>query len=113
MSRPFEEMSTLDRLVHEPARLAILTALAACRGCDFVYLQSLTAISKGNLSNHLQKLQEGDLVTIEKGHKGRVPHTTIRLTPKGRSAIDAHWRRLENLRVAANEWRPKSEPQET
>ena len=84
MSKPFEDMSTLDRLVHEPARLAILTALAACRGCDFLYLQSLTAISKGNLSNHLQRLDEGGLVNIEKGLKGRVPQTTLRLTPKGR-----------------------------
>jgi DNA-binding MarR family transcriptional regulator len=106
MSEPFEEMTTLDRLVHEPARLAILTALAACRGCDFVYLQSLTAITKGNLSNHLLKLQEGGLVDIEKGFKGRVPHTTIRLTAKGRAAIDRHWQRLEDLRAAAQAWRP-------
>jgi DNA-binding MarR family transcriptional regulator len=112
MSKPFEEMSNLDRLVHEPARLAILTALASCKGCDFVYLQSLTAITKGNLSNHLQKLQDGELVTLEKGYKGRVPQTTIRLTPKGRSAIERHWRRLEELRTAANAWRPKAEHQE-
>jgi DNA-binding MarR family transcriptional regulator len=112
MSKPFEEISGFDRLVHEPARLAILTALSACRGCDFVYLQSLTAISKGNLSNHLQKLDEGGLVEIEKGFKGRVPNTTIRLTPKGRTAIDRHWRRLEELREAANAWQPKPRLQE-
>jgi len=100
-------MSGLDRLVHEPARLAILTALSACRGCDFVYLQSLTAITKGNLSNHLQKLGDGGLVVIEKGYKGRVPNTMIRLTPRGRAAIDRHWRRLEELREAASSWQHK------
>lgn len=110
MSKPFEDMSTLDRLVHEPARLAILTALAACRGCDFLYLQSLTAITKGNLSNHLQKLEEGGLVDIEKGFKGRVPQTTLRLTAKGRLAIERHWRHLDELRVAAKAWQPQ--PQE-
>ncbi len=112
MSKPFEEMSTLDRLVHEPARLAILTALSACRGADFVFLQSLTAITKGNLSNHLGKLADGELVSIEKGYKGRVPHTIVRLTPKGRAAIQGHWRRLEELRAAAKEWQPTQEPQE-
>ena len=112
MSKPFEDMSTLNRLVHEPARLAILTALSACRGCDFVYLQSLTALTKGNLSNHLQKLDEGGLVEIEKGFKGRVSQTTIRLTPKGRAAIDRHWRRLDELREAAKAWQAPRQPQE-
>jgi DNA-binding MarR family transcriptional regulator len=105
-------MSTLDRLVHEPARLAILTALAACRSCDFVYLQSLTAISKGNLSNHLQKLEDAELLLLEKGFKGRFPQTTIRLTPRGKTAIDRHWRRLEELHAAANTWQPDHRPQE-
>lgn len=106
MSNPFEDLSTLDRLVHEPARLAILTALSACRGCDFVYLQSLTGLSKGNLSNHLAKLQDGALIDVDKGFRGRVPNTTLRLTPKGRAAIERHWKRLEDLRAAADAWRP-------
>jgi DNA-binding MarR family transcriptional regulator len=106
MSMPFDDMSTLDRLVHEPSRLTILTALSACRYCDFVFMQSVTHISKGNLSNHLQKLEDGGLVEIEKGYKGRVPRTTVRITPKGRSALDRHWRRLEELRNAGKEWQP-------
>jgi DNA-binding MarR family transcriptional regulator len=110
MLTPFEEMTTLDRLVHEPARLAILTALSVCRSCDFVYLQSLTALSKGNLSNHLQRLQEADLVNIDKGFKGRMPQTTVRLTEKGRQAIDAHWKRLADLNTGAREWRLKQQP---
>jgi DNA-binding MarR family transcriptional regulator len=99
---PFEEMSSLDRLLHEPARLAILTALSACRSCDFIYLQSLTAITKGNLSNHLQRLEEAGLVTIVKRFRGRTPQTVASLTASGREAIDRHWRRLETLRLKAN-----------
>ncbi len=99
---PFEEMSSLDRLLHEPARLAILTALSACRSCDFTYLQSLTAITKGNLSNHLQKLEQAALVTIVKRFRGRIPQTVVSLTGSGREAIDRHWRRLETLRLKAN-----------
>jgi len=106
MSTPFEEMSALDRLLHEPARLAILTALSACRSCDFVYLQSLTAISKGNMSNHLQKLEQAGLVRIVKTFRGRIPHTVVTLTARGRDAIDRHWAHLETLRVQAKAFRP-------
>jgi DNA-binding MarR family transcriptional regulator len=112
MSELFEEISSFDRLVHEPARLAILTALLACRSCDFLFMQSITHITKGNLSNHLQKLEEGGLVEIGKGYKGRVPKTTLKLTSKGRSAVERHWRRLQTLRAAAEEWLPEPVPHE-
>ena len=101
---PFEEMSTLDRLVHEPSRLAILTALAACRAADYLYLQSLTGLTKGNLSGHLGKLEAGKLVTITKSFKGKVPNTNIAITPEGKDAIRRHWKRLEQLRRAAGRW---------
>jgi len=54
MSAPFERLAELDRLVHEPARLAIMTALSACERADFLYLQRLTGLSRGNLSSHLE-----------------------------------------------------------
>ncbi|HKE94936.1 MAG TPA: transcriptional regulator, partial [Povalibacter sp.] len=101
-----------DRLVHEPARLAILTALSACRDCDFTFMQAITHITKGNLSNHLLKLEEGQLVEIQKGYKGRTPRTRIRITAKGRAAIDTYWRRLEQLRTAARDWHPQARTQE-
>ena len=101
---PFEEMSWLDRLVHDPARLAILTALAACRSADFLFLLSLTGLTKGNLSGHLSKLEQGGLVTIAKSFKGKVPHTSISLTTSGRDAIRTHWKRLEQLHRAARRW---------
>lgn len=105
MAAPFEVLSALDRLVHEPARLAILTALSACRYADFLFLQSLTGLGKGNLSSHLEKLEEAGLVRIEKGFHGKVPLTRVHLTPEGRQAIDAHWRRLEGFRKALRGWR--------
>jgi DNA-binding MarR family transcriptional regulator len=113
-ARPYAPADLLlsDQSLGTSARLAILTALAACRSCDFVYLQSLTAISKGNLSNHLQKLEDAGFLLTEKGFKGRFPQTTIRLTPRGRTAIDRQWRHLEELRNAANAWQPWHQPQE-
>jgi len=61
MPEPFQELAGLDRLVHEPARLAILTSLGACSSADFLFLQRLTGLSKGNLSSHLAKLEEAGL----------------------------------------------------
>jgi DNA-binding MarR family transcriptional regulator len=108
MPPPFEELSSLDRLVHEPARLAILTALSSCRTADFLYLRSLTGLTSGNLSQHLGKLERGGLIAVEKAFKGKVPHTSIELTPQGRETIRRHWRRLEQLHKAAAAWRPFS-----
>ncbi len=105
MSAPFEELSTLDRLIHEPARLSILSALAACRRADFLFLQSVTGLTKGNLSNHLTKLEQAGLVRIEKAFRGRVPITSVHSTPQGRRGIERHWRRLEELRKATRAWR--------
>jgi DNA-binding MarR family transcriptional regulator len=104
VSSPFEDITNLDRLIHEPARLAILTALDACRHADFMYLQSLTGLAKGNLSQHLAKLEAADLISLTRGFAGKLPKTVARLTPSGRLAIRAHWRRLEQTRKAASGW---------
>jgi len=106
MSHPFEQLADLDRLVHEPARLAILTALAACRSADFLYLQRITGLSKGNLSSHLSKLETAEMVTVEKEFVGKIPNTRIGITRAGRSAVERHWKRLDQLRQASLEWSP-------
>jgi DNA-binding transcriptional ArsR family regulator len=106
---PFEELSNLDRLVHEPARLAILTALASCASADFLFLQSLTGLTKGNLNGHLSKLEQGGLIHVEKTFKGKVPRTEVRLSTSGHESIARHWERLTALRQAAREWQKLAE----
>jgi DNA-binding transcriptional ArsR family regulator len=104
MSAPFEELTRLDRIVHEPARLAIVTALAACAEADFVFLQRLTGLSKGNLGSHLGKLEIAGLVTITKTFEGKQPRTTARLTDAGVAAVERHWDQLERLRRETRDW---------
>src|ERR1044072_7314480 len=104
MSGPFEALANLDRLIHEPARFAILTALSECRAADFVYLQSLVGISYGNLSQHLAKLQSAGLIDIEKTIRRNMPRTLIRMTRAGRLAIQEDWRRLPVTRREAARW---------
>jgi DNA-binding MarR family transcriptional regulator len=91
----------LDRLVHEPGRLAILTVLSAVRDADFVFLQRTSGLTKGNLSSHLAKLEHAGLVTIEKRFVRKKPNTSVALTPAGRRRIADHWERLERLKELA------------
>ena len=75
----------LDRVIHEKARLGVLTSLMAHpKGLAFADLRKLCGLTDGNLSRHLQVLQEAELVEIIKGYEGNRPHTTCRLTPRGR-----------------------------
>ena len=87
----------LDRLVHEPGRLAILTVLSSVTDADFIFLQRATGLSKGNLSSHLSKLEEAGLVEIEKRFVRKKPNTNIALTEEGRARIARHWEQLDQL----------------
>lgn len=104
MALPFARLAELDRVVHEPARLAILTALDACRSADFLFLQRLTGLTKGNLSSHLSKLESAELIVIEKEFVAKVPNTHVSLTRAGRAAITQHWSKLEKLRNESLQW---------
>jgi len=93
-----KEAPVLDRLIHEPGRLAILTVLSSVTDADFVFLQRATGLTKGNLSSHLTKLEEAGLVTIEKRFIRKKPNTNVALTKVGRERIADHWAQLERLR---------------
>jgi DNA-binding transcriptional ArsR family regulator len=75
----------LDRVLHEKARLGILTSLAAHpRGLAFANLKQLCGLTDGNLSRHLQVLEEAGVVEINKTFERKRPLTTCRLTRAGR-----------------------------
>jgi DNA-binding transcriptional ArsR family regulator len=98
VTTPYEDLSALNRLVHEPARLAILTALSACDEADFTFLLNITGLTKGNLSSHLTKLEQGGLVIIRKTFEGRIPVTYARISLDGQTALEEYWARLERVR---------------
>jgi DNA-binding MarR family transcriptional regulator len=88
----------LDKLIHEPARLAIMTVMSSVQTADFVFLQRTTGLTKGNLSSHLTKLEEAGLVRIEKRFVLKKPNTNVELTPVGKERIAQHWHQLERLK---------------
>ncbi len=104
MPTPFEELANLDKLIHEPARLSILTALSVCESADFLSLRRLTGLSDGNLSVQLSKLEEAGLVEIQKQFVARKPNTRVKITKKGSAAVQRHWEQLNAIRQNADAW---------
>lgn len=81
----------LDRVLHEKARLGIVTSLAArSEGLLFTDLKSLCNLTDGNLSRHLAVLQEAQIVLIQKGKRGKRPQTLCRLSQMGRKRYLAY-----------------------
>lgn len=101
---PFERLAELDKLIHEPARLSILTALSSCGRADFPFLRRLTGLTKGNLSSHLSRLEDAGLIDIEKRFENKTPVTTASLSEDGRRTIARYWDELQALREQANRW---------
>jgi DNA-binding MarR family transcriptional regulator len=88
----------LERVIHEKARLSILSSLAAHRdGLVFNDLKELCSLTDGNLSRHLQLLQESKLVEVWKGYKNNRPQTLVRLTDAGRKRFLEYISVLENI----------------
>lgn len=86
-------MSELNPLIHQPTRLRIMAALVSLDSSEkanFGFLRDLLELTDGNLSVHLQKLEEAGYVNIEKTFEGRRPKTWVSVTVEGRSAFSAH-----------------------
>jgi DNA-binding MarR family transcriptional regulator len=81
---------TLDRLIHEPARLVLMANLAVVDEADFVYLSRQTGFTAGNISSHMARLENAGYVELEKGFAGRRPRTVYRLTAAGREAFERY-----------------------
>ena len=82
-----QPIGNIDRLIHEPARLMILAHLYVVESADFLFLMRQTGLTWGNLSSHMSKLEAAGYVNIEKGFKGKKPHTMLRITDEGRAAL--------------------------
>ena len=91
------ELVGIDRIIHEPARAAIMAVLYGVESADFKFLLNATQLTKGNLSAHARKLAKSEYLTITKSFRENYPHTEYRLTHKGRVAFRAYVKRLRAL----------------
>ena len=92
-----QKVIEVDRLVHEPARLLIMTILSAVDGADFLYLQRETGLTKGNLSSHLSKLESAGYVDIIKTYRGKIPLTLCELTSAGQKEFSNYRQQLKYI----------------
>ena len=92
--------SALDPLIHVPTRLKIVATLAvlsAGETLSFTRLQTMIGLTPGNLTIHLQKLEQARYINSEKIKSGTTPTTVIALTEQGRAALDTYRRALRDL----------------
>ena len=87
----------IDKLIHEPARLLIISHLYVIEAADFVFLRNQTELTWGNLSSHLSKLEEAEYVSIQKEFIKKKPRTMISLTKKGRDAFEKYRRQIKKI----------------
>jgi DNA-binding HxlR family transcriptional regulator len=93
----------LDRVIHERARLSVLTSLIThAKGLAFGELKLLCGLTDGNLNRHLQVLEEAKLVATVKGFEHGRPQTVCRITPVGRKRYIEYLGVLEQVVVDAS-----------
>lgn len=90
-------IASLDRILHEPARLCVVACLSLVDEADFVFLQSQTGMTGGNLSSHVKKLEAAGYITIRKEFQDSRPRTSLQLTASGRSALEAYVQSMQSL----------------
>ena len=92
-----QSLLDVDRIIHEPARLLIMTILSVAQKADFLFLLTETGLTKGNLSTHLSKLESAGYVEIEKTYRGKVPLTMCSLTSSGLEAFEKYRKQINQF----------------
>ncbi|MCP4537525.1 MAG: transcriptional regulator [Chloroflexi bacterium] len=90
-------ITEIDRLVHQPARLSILTILYVVENASFIYVMRQTGLTRGNLSSHLSKLESAGYVEIRKEFVDKIPRTLLSLTSQGREAFQSYRQRMRQV----------------
>ena len=96
-------LAALDRLIYEPIRLRIVSALAVNPALTFNELKKLLDTTDGNLSVHARKLEDAEYIVCTKSFEGRMPKTQYRLTEDGRRALEKYLNHMEALIQAIRE----------
>jgi DNA-binding transcriptional ArsR family regulator len=85
-----KQLAGLDKLIHEPGRLAIMSFLEVVEEADFLFLMDQTGLTRGNLSSHMAKLEKAGYVDVTKEFVDKIPRTSYAMTPEGRQAFAAY-----------------------
>jgi DNA-binding transcriptional ArsR family regulator len=97
MTGSLQDLSGLDRVIHEPARLMLVALLSSVDSADFLFLLKESGLTKGNLSVHLSRLEDAGYLRVDKTFRGKIPHTEYSLTAKGKTAFNEYRKRLDPI----------------
>lgn len=87
----------INKVIHEPARLLIMTQLFVVQEADFIYLMRKTGLTWGNLSSHMTKLETAGYIDVEKTFVEKKPHTILKMTEQGRKAFRQYRKTLKQV----------------
>jgi DNA-binding MarR family transcriptional regulator len=87
----------LDRVIHAPIRLGIMTILNYLEEVSFNYLKSKMKVTDGNLSSHLSKLEDSGYINVRKEFIKKKPYTSYHITEKGKKAFRNYLQKLESV----------------
>jgi DNA-binding MarR family transcriptional regulator len=90
-------LADIDPLIHASSRLMVMTILYVVESLDYVFLKNQTGLTWGNLNTHLGKLEGAGYVAVEKGFRGKKPHTMIHLTDRGRAAFRRYRKSMQSV----------------
>jgi DNA-binding MarR family transcriptional regulator len=90
-------IQNIDKIIHEPARLLLMAHLFVVESADYLFLQRQTGLTWGNMSSHLRKLENAGYVAVEKEFIDKKPHTTLKLTDKGRRALKEYRKNMKQV----------------
>ena len=96
-SEDLQPIANIDRLIHEPARLMILSLLYVVESGDFTFLMRQTGLTWGNLSSHMSKLEAAGYIEVEKEFVDKKPRTMLRLTDEGRAAFQEYVQSMKQV----------------
>jgi len=97
-----KDVASLDRILHEPARLCVVACLSLVEEADFVFLQSQTGMTGGNLSSHVKKLETAGYIEIRKSFQDSRPRTSLVITSAGRKAFQTYLESMQSLLAVLN-----------
>ncbi|MEJ2307090.1 MAG: transcriptional regulator [candidate division WOR-3 bacterium] len=92
-----KDIMALEKLIHEPSRLAILTILSGVKEADFKFLLRMSGLTRGNLSVHLSKLEDAGYLSVKKRFINKTPNTVYNLTKEGRKAFSDYLKNMEAI----------------
>ncbi|MGY5871629.1 MAG: transcriptional regulator [Candidatus Thorarchaeota archaeon] len=96
-NEPRDSPLEIDKIIHEPARLQIMTQLYVVDEADFIYLMRQTGLTWGNLSSHMSRLEDAEYINIKKEFREKKPHTILSMTKAGRVAFEKYRKMLDKV----------------